>query len=107
MENVRAENGRVLFSGTQRDIARANINLRTGERVLLVVGHVRADTFDRLFEGVRNMRIHGVFWPGIVVMLAGAVLALGRGRIAPKRANAVAAVGLALACAGALMTVAL
>ncbi len=55
MENVRAENGRVLFSGTQRDIARANINLRTGERVLLVVGHVRADTFDRLFEGVKAM----------------------------------------------------
>ena len=53
------------------------------------------------------MRIHGVFWPGIVVMLAGAVLALGRGRIAPNRANAVAAVGLALTCAGALMTVAL
>jgi len=52
---VRTENGRVLFSGGKGDIARANINLRTGERVLLVVGETRADSFDELFEGVRAM----------------------------------------------------
>ena len=52
---VRAENGRVLFSGGNAEIARANINLRTGERVLLVVGETSADTFDKLFEGVRAM----------------------------------------------------
>ncbi|MBQ6539849.1 MAG: class I SAM-dependent RNA methyltransferase [Oscillospiraceae bacterium] len=55
MENVRAENGRVLFCGTKEDIARANINLRTGERVLLVVGHTGAGNFDELFEGVKAM----------------------------------------------------
>ena len=55
MQNVRAENGRVLFTGTDGDIARANINLHTGERVLLVVGDVRADSFDALFEGVKAM----------------------------------------------------
>ena len=55
MENVRAENGRVLFSGENADIAKANINLRTGERVLLTVGETRAETFDMLFEGVRAM----------------------------------------------------
>jgi putative N6-adenine-specific DNA methylase len=55
MKNVRAENGRVLFSGTDEDIARANLNLRTGERVLLVAGAVRADSFDALFEGVKAM----------------------------------------------------
>ena len=55
MDGVRAENGRVLFSGSGVDIARANINLRTGERVLLVVGETRADSFDVLFEGVRAM----------------------------------------------------
>ena len=37
MENVRVENGRVLFSGDESAIARANINLRTGERVLIVL----------------------------------------------------------------------
>jgi len=55
MKEVRAENGRVLFRGTDADIPRANINLRTGERVLLVVGETKADTFDMLFEGVRGM----------------------------------------------------
>ena len=55
MNDVRAENGRVLFSGDVKDIARANINIRTGERVLLVVGDTKAFTFDELFEGVRAM----------------------------------------------------
>jgi len=54
-DNVKAENGRVLFSGNDNDIAKANINLRTGERVLLVVGETKADSFDELFEGVRKM----------------------------------------------------
>jgi len=55
MKDVHAENGRVLFSGSDEDMAKANINLRTGERVLLVAGETRADTFDMLFEGVRAM----------------------------------------------------
>lgn len=55
MEEVKAENGRVLFSGSELDLARANINLRTGERVMVVVGRTRARTFDELFEGVKAM----------------------------------------------------
>ena len=55
MQGVRAENGRVLFAGGMSDIARANICIRTGERVLLVVGGMRASTFDEMFEGVRAM----------------------------------------------------
>jgi len=55
MDGVRTENGRVMFSGSDADLARANINLRTGERVLLVIGETRADSFDALFEGVRAM----------------------------------------------------
>lgn len=55
MKNVHAENGRVLFSGGYDSIARANINLRTGERVLLIIGDTRADNFDMLFEGVKAM----------------------------------------------------
>jgi len=55
MAEVRTENGRVSFSGGKGDIAKANINLRTGERVLLVVGDTKADTFDELFEGVKAM----------------------------------------------------
>jgi putative N6-adenine-specific DNA methylase len=55
IKNVRAENGRVLFDGDDGDIARANICLATAERVLIVAGVTRADTFDMLFEGVRAM----------------------------------------------------
>lgn len=55
MADVAAENGHVLFAGTEADIARANICLRTGERILLAVGSGRADTFDMLFELVRAM----------------------------------------------------
>ena len=52
MENVRVENGRVLFSGDETALARANMNLRTGERVLLVLADFEAKTFEELFQGV-------------------------------------------------------
>ena len=55
MRDVRAEDGRVFFSGSLSDCARANISLRCGERVLLEVGSFPADTFDALFEGVRAL----------------------------------------------------
>jgi len=54
-DNVKAENGRVAFSGSPADVAKANINLRTGERVLLTIGETNANSFDELFEGVRAM----------------------------------------------------
>ena len=55
MQNVVSENGRVRFTGTERDIARANICLRTGERVLVEQGYFEARTFDELFEGTRAL----------------------------------------------------
>ena len=50
--NVRAENGRVLFDGDFSDIIKANLNLRTGERVLLRLASFPAKTFEELFQGV-------------------------------------------------------
>ena len=55
MKTVEAENGRVLFSGTEADVARANINLRCAERVLLEMGQFSAASFDALFEGVKAL----------------------------------------------------
>ena len=52
LENVRVENGKVLFSGDQTALAKANICLRTGERVLLVLADFEAKTFEQLFQGV-------------------------------------------------------
>ena len=55
LDQVRAENGRVLCSGRLGDIPRMDLNLRTGERVLLVLGTFPAGDFDALFEGTRTL----------------------------------------------------
>lgn len=44
--------GRVSLEGDWRDIARLNVFLRSGERVLLVIGTFEAHNFDELFDGV-------------------------------------------------------
>lgn len=53
LTDVRAENGRVLFSGDEDTLIWANMNLRCAERVLIRLAAFRADTFDQLFEGVK------------------------------------------------------
>lgn len=52
---VQSENGRVFCEGSAAEIARINLNLRTGERVLLVVGRFPAKDFDTLFEQTRAL----------------------------------------------------
>ena len=53
LQDVKAENGRILCRGTMADCARLNINLRCGARVLLVLGQFPARSFEELFQGVR------------------------------------------------------
>ena len=55
LSGVRAENGRVLCAARPADIPRVNLNLRTGERVLVLLGSFPAGDFDALFEGVRAL----------------------------------------------------
>ena len=55
LPNVRAENGRVLCAAAPADIPRVNLNLRTGERALILLGSFPAGDFDALFEGVRAL----------------------------------------------------
>ena len=50
--NVRGENGRVLFEGGLEELAKVNVCLRTGERVLLILAQFTAKTFEELFQGV-------------------------------------------------------
>lgn len=52
-EVIQVEDGRVTFEGDAEAICRANIFLRTAERVLLKAGEFRAETFEELFEGIR------------------------------------------------------
>ena len=52
MENVQVEDRRVLFTGDEGDLARANICLRTAERVMVVLAQFEARSFEELFQGV-------------------------------------------------------
>lgn len=52
-EIVSVEDGRVTFAGDAQAMCRANIFLRTAERVLLKVGSFRAETFEELFQGTK------------------------------------------------------
>ena len=51
MEQVQAENGRVCCVGTLLDVARLNLNLRCGARVLVVLGEFSAISFEELYQG--------------------------------------------------------
>ena len=57
IDNVRVENGRVLFSGDIAAMAKANLCLRTGERVLLTLADFKATTFEELFQGVYHANL--------------------------------------------------
>ena len=54
-EIVDVDDGRITFAGPASAIARANINIRTSERILLKCGSFRATTFDDLYEGIRHI----------------------------------------------------
>lgn len=50
-----AVNGRITFEGLYADALRANMFLRTAERVRIVLGRFTATTFDELFDGVMSL----------------------------------------------------
>jgi len=54
-EITKVEDGRVTFEGDAEAICRANIFLRTAERVLLKAGQFHAETFEELFQGVKGI----------------------------------------------------
>ena len=78
LADVRVENGRVLCRGEERDLARLNINLRCGARVLLVLASFRATDFETLFQGTRAVRWEDwVPREGIAVLNFGRIIAKG------------------------------
>jgi putative N6-adenine-specific DNA methylase len=54
-EGIKASDGKVEFKGGPETIARANIWLRTADRVLLKMGEFCAYTFDELFEKTKAL----------------------------------------------------
>ena len=54
-EVLSVEDGRVTFAGDENVLCRANVFLRTAERVLLKIGSFHAETFEELFQGTKNL----------------------------------------------------
>ena len=67
-EITRVEDCNVCFTGDEGAICRANLFLRTAERVLLQIGRFQAQTFDELFEKTKKLEWEqfipkdGKFW---------------------------------------------
>jgi putative N6-adenine-specific DNA methylase len=54
-DRVTSTNGRVMFEADELGIARANINLRCAERVMVLIGEFEATSFEQLFQNVKAM----------------------------------------------------
>ncbi len=55
--------GRVVFEGDFEAVARANMFLRTTERVLIELGRWQATTFEQLFQGVKKLPLEDFIGP--------------------------------------------
>lgn len=51
----KVEDGRVTFLGDEEAVCRANIFLRSAERILIKIGSFHAETFEELFQGTREL----------------------------------------------------
>lgn len=54
-ENVKAENGRVLFEGDEEILVRSSLGSRYAERILILLGEFTAGSFEELFQGVKAL----------------------------------------------------
>lgn len=65
---IKVEDGRLTFIGDAQAICRANVFLRSAERILLKVGNFRAETYEELFQGTKELPwekfipVDGRFW---------------------------------------------
>lgn len=55
-ETTSVEDGRVSFRGDFEAVCRANMWIRTGERILIKLSEFKAVTFDELFEGTKQIK---------------------------------------------------
>lgn len=54
-DDLTIENGRVIFTGDEMDIATCNIWLRTADRVLIRMAEFKAESFEELFQGTKKI----------------------------------------------------
>ena len=55
LEITKTDNGHIYFNGDAIDIARANINLRCADRVLINLKSFKAESFEELFDGIYEL----------------------------------------------------
>ncbi|WP_186431243.1 class I SAM-dependent RNA methyltransferase [Clostridium sp. BSD9I1] len=54
-DNLTIENGKVTFEGDEMDIVTCNMWLRTAERVLIKMAEFKAESFEELFQGTKEV----------------------------------------------------
>ena len=54
-DTTEVTDGRITFEGDEEALVRANINLRTAERVMIKIGSFHAETFEELFQGTKRL----------------------------------------------------
>ncbi|MDQ2086100.1 class I SAM-dependent RNA methyltransferase [Herbivorax sp. ANBcel31] len=54
-KDIITENGKISFKGNLSSIAKANLNLRCADRVLLKIGEFKALSFEELFEKTKSL----------------------------------------------------
>lgn len=65
---LQVEDGRIVFAGDEEAVCRANLHLRTAERILIKIGSFPAETFEELFQGIKGLPwesyipVDGKFW---------------------------------------------
>lgn len=55
IEDAKAENGKIHFRGDEEMVMKANLWLRTADRIYINMGKFRAETFEDLFQGVKAL----------------------------------------------------
>lgn len=60
-ESAPALNGALSFSGSMLDVARLNVFLRSADRVYVKLAEFPVETFDALYEGVKNIKLEDYF----------------------------------------------
>ena len=61
MEIKKVQDGRIYFEGTMEDVAKANLWLRTADRVLIELGNFKALSFEELFN-----KVYEIPWEEII-----------------------------------------
>lgn len=51
----KVDNGKIMYKGDEKTIARSNLWLRTADRIKIQVGEFKATTFDELFENTKAL----------------------------------------------------